>query len=226
MRHFLAATLVFGLICASPAGAEVVTLTFDELDPCDYHGPYGGPEDVPPCGVITNQYPGVAFSSDAPNFFNEANPGLFDDRRAAAFLFPEVAHSGGNIIAPWDGEYFVFNASLFVDFETPVNNLSFWTGGDETLATLAVIDIFGEGGALLDTIDLLSNAAVLAFHDLSAFANVTRIAIRDIVAGANGAALYYDTFSFEVAEAPAPAGALLLLTGVLGLRAARRKKLR
>ncbi|MGE0408122.1 MAG: hypothetical protein AB7P23_02540 [Amphiplicatus sp.] len=84
----------------SPAIAGTVTITFDELEPCSYSGPYDGPEDVPPCGVLDGQYPGVAFTSNAGNFLNQANPGLFEDNRAAAYEYPLVAHSGSNVIAP------------------------------------------------------------------------------------------------------------------------------
>ncbi|MGE0408121.1 MAG: hypothetical protein AB7P23_02535 [Amphiplicatus sp.] len=110
-----------------------------------------------------------------------------------------------------------------------MNNLSFWTGGDPLLDVLAVVDIFGSGG-FLAAVDLLSGGLVTAFHDLGAFENVVRIAVRDIRASANGAAgLYYDSFRFDMddpSEVPLPGGLALLLTGLAGLGFASRAKKR
>ena len=109
---------------------------------------------------------------------------------------------------------------MFVDFEQAVNNLSFFSGGDDINGVQFSIRVFIDG-ILGSTLDLSGDGALdtIDFHDLSTFSNITRIEIFNVV---DPAGLVYDDFSFSIAEVPEPSALVLLGLGLIGI-AVRRK---
>ena len=131
------------------------------------------------------------------------------------------AQSGVNTIAP-DAGGGSFNGDLFVDFTSAVNNLSFWSGGDDFNVIQATINVFVNG--LFDSaVSLIGdgNAGTTDFHDLSAFSNVTRIEIVNVT---DPAGLVYDDFMFDIADVPEPGTLALLGLGLVGMGITRRRK--
>jgi len=134
------------------------------------------------------------------------------------------AQSGVNTIAP-DAGGGLFNGDLFVDFALAVNNLSFWSGGDNDNGLQATIRVF-VNGVFNSAVCLLGdgNAATTDFHNLSAFANVSRIEIVNVT---DRAGLVYDDFSFDIAAVPEPATLGLFGLSLVGLGfMSRRRRLR
>lgn len=131
----------------------------------------------------------------------------------------DYASSGVNVIAP-DSAGGLYNGDLFVDFEQAVNNLSFFSGGDDINGVQFSIRVFIDG-ILGSTLDLSGDGALdtIDFHDLSTFSNITRIEIFNVV---DPAGLVYDDFSFSIAEVPEPSALVLLGLGLIGI-AVRRK---
>ena len=67
----------------------------------------------------------------------------------------DFAQSGVNTIAP-DAGGGSFNGDLFVDFAVAVNNLSFWSGGDNNNGLQATINVF-VGGVFDSSVSLLGD---------------------------------------------------------------------
>ncbi|MEX5728849.1 hypothetical protein Ga0609869_002202 [Rhodovulum iodosum] len=133
------------------------------------------------------------------------------------------AQSGVNTIAP-DASGGSFNGDLYVDFFEAVSDLSFWSGGDDTAGTQATINVFV--GGLFDTAVALSgdgDATTTEFHDLSAFVDVTRIEVVNVV---DDFGLVYDDFSYSYAVdvVPLPASGVLLLSGLAAVGFGRRRR--
>ena len=132
------------------------------------------------------------------------------------------ANSGVNTIAEQDAN---FNGDLFVDFAVAVTNFSFFSSGDDATGVQAQINVF-VNGAFAALIDLIGdgNAFGTDIHDLSSFANITRIEIFNVT---DPAGLVYDDFKFDYgnpAPVPLPASALLLTGALAGLGAMKRRK--
>lgn len=137
--------------------------------------------------VVSDQYEGVTFSSEAgfdvstlnlANLFNSTSPNLI-----------AVTDASGSLQA---------NQNLYLDFDQPVNNLSFRVVGDNTNGTAALITVYTADGSV-ETVNLVTdgNGFTPDVIDLSSFSNITRISINTVTdAGGIG----YDDFQFE----PAP----------------------
>ncbi|MEQ9372439.1 MAG: Ig-like domain-containing protein [Coleofasciculus chthonoplastes F3-SA18-01] len=96
--------------------------------------------------------------------------------------------SGGNL----DG-----NQNLYLDFEQPVNNLSFRVIGDNTNGTAALITVETADGSI-ETVNLVTDGNFFNpdLIDLSSFSNITRISINTIT---DGGGIGYDDFQYELA---------------------------
>lgn len=129
------------------------------------------------------------------------------------------ASSGVNTIADAGGG---FTHDLYVDFAMGVNNLSFFSGGDDTNGLQASINVFVNG--VFDSMIGLfgdGNYNTVDFHDLSAFSNVTRIEIFNVI---DLAGLVYDDFSYDVASVPEPGSLSLIGLGLILLGYTRRRQ--
>ena len=157
--------------------------------------------------LVTNQYPGVTFSSDPGEGMYTAGG-------------TPVSYPNFLCTAPIGSEIDCIN-NVYIDFATPVSGLSIWAVEPNQYGTVATFYLYN-GATLLGTQNLIGLAAVPAsfgygnlFIDLSAFSNVTRLEIRgpggsgfiDNSYGGNG--IGWDDLSFTE---PAPGAA-----GVLGL---------
>lgn len=189
------AVVAAGLILTAPVGA--VTIDFDSLG---LHVP------------VTNQFPEATFSS---------SPGFAVIAVNSAMLFgnslPHLICTG--VIGVGAG----CTEDVNVAFTNPVNNLTFNVINIRTPGIVALIDVFDAGG-LLATVNLVTDDVAFATDliDLSAYSNVTAIAIREVKLP-----LGYDDFNFDVSNAvasPEPASLALFSLGVLGLAAARRRQ--
>jgi hypothetical protein len=135
--------------------------------------------------VVTDQYSGVTFSTDTGSVATLAAAAIFGSSQPN--LIGTFDESGG-----LDG-----NKILDVDFDLPVNNLSFFTVGDNTNGTAALIDVYTADG-LTTTVDLIVDGdfSMPDLVDLSSFIDITRININTIT---DPAGIGYDDFAFEFA---------------------------
>jgi PEP-CTERM motif len=150
-------------------------------------------DDIESNTVLTNQFAEASFTSSAGEI------------RVAQF--PSLAHSSPNVIRAHTGRGPAPFGDVLVSFTSPVDNLSFWTGGDLIAGELAFVDVF-VNGLLASTLSLLGDgdpdSITLERHDVSLFSSITSILIRDIM---NPEGLVYDTFTFDVADVlPPPVG--------------------
>ncbi|KKD37603.2 Ig-like domain-containing protein [Limnoraphis robusta] len=135
--------------------------------------------------VVSDQYSGVTFSTDPGSVVAIPIAGIFGT--SAPNLIGTFDENGG-----LDG-----NLTLDVAFESPVNNFSFFTIGDDTNGTAALIDVYTADG-LTTTVDLITdgNGFTPELVDLSTFTNITRININTIT---DPGGIGYDDFAFEFA---------------------------
>ena len=142
-------------------------------------------DDLAPDTVVSNQYSGVTFSTDAESVRAIGIASIFGT-------------SQPNLIGTFDaGGSLNGNKILDVSFDSPVNNLSFLTVGDNTNGTAALIDVYTANG-LTTTVDLITdgNAFVPDLVDLSSFTNIIRINVNTIT---DPGGIGYDDFAFEFA---------------------------
>ncbi|MEQ9624197.1 calcium-binding protein [Coleofasciculus chthonoplastes] len=143
-------------------------------------------DDLSAGAVVSDQYDGVTFSTEsgynvstlslAP-LFNTSSPNLIG-----------VTNLSGNLDA---------NQNLYLDFEQPVNNLSFRVIGDNTNGTAALITVETADGSI-ETVNLVTdgNGFNPDLIDLSSFSNITRISINTIT---DVEGIGYDDFQYELA---------------------------
>lgn len=174
-------------------------------------------DDVPSGTSITNQYPELTFSY---------GPGVSGNTLAYGGVSPP------NILCTLAPNGNMCVDSIFVDFTSPVNNLTFLAIQPNEFGVVAEINVF-TSNAFAGTIALIGLGATPGSFgtgnvlvDLTSFSNVTRIEVVpptgqtmiDFSYGGNG--IGYDVFSFDVVPAPGTAG---LLLASLGLAARRRR---
>lgn len=158
-------------------------------------------DNLPSGTTVTNQYPEATFSAGSGG--------------NTAFSFGS-AHSAPNIICTPS-----CIVDTYVDFTNPVKNLTFWAIEANAAGHTADFNVF-VNGSFAATVPFISSGGAPhnEFVDLSAFTNVTRLEIVNILNNPtteNG--IGWDTFSFEVIPAP---GSLALLA-IGGLAAVRRR---
>jgi len=192
-RTIWAGAIGAALMMAAPAGA--VTIDFDSLG---LHVP------------VTNQFAEVTFSS-SPGFAVIATSSAFPlGNSPPHFICTGIIGVGAGC-----------TEDVNVAFTNPVNNLTFHAINIRAGGIVALIDVFDAGG-LLATVNLVTDDVpfVTDLIDLSAYFNVTAIAIREVALP-----LGYDDFNFDISStvaSPEPASMALFGLGLLGLSAARR----
>jgi hypothetical protein len=143
-------------------------------------------DDLPSPTVVTNQYPEATFSSNN----GELN---------TAFSFA-TAHSLPNILCSGTAQVTDCVRDTFIDFTEPVSNLKFWAIEANHPGVTARFNVF-ESGRFAETVNFVSLGQVGAqLVDLSAFANVTRLEIVDILIDPSENGIGWDTFSFSTSE--------------------------
>lgn len=198
-RHLAALGVALGVaVCASSAFAGTTTINFDNLG----------------AGVVvTNQYAEATFSSNPGQVILTSNQ------------VPPYQTSAPNFICTG---VFSINCTgdVFVAFTNPVNNLSFLSAGADLAGPAqANVDVW-TNGAFAGSVSIPGIGVVhtAQFIDLSAFHNVTSIAINHVI---DPAGLAYDDFSFDVASRGVPepgVWALLILGfGAMGWPLRRRR---
>jgi len=160
-------------------------------------------------GVVTNQYAEAVFSSSV----GSANH---------SFAFG-TAHSGPNILCTGGTTGGIdCLRDTYIDFTNPVNDLTFWAIEANVAGVTAQFNVF-TNGSFAGTADLVSSGGGgnNEFVDLSAFSNITRLEIVNILDDPNNEnGIGWDTFSFNVV--PAPSSAVLLAIG--GIATGRRRR--
>jgi hypothetical protein len=101
-------------------------------------------DDLPSRAVVTNQYPGVTFSSD-PGFVNVTASDYKLGSSSPNYLIS--ARSNGTL----DGTH-----STILDFTKPVNKLTFLQLGDNATGVVAQVRVF-ENGSLSSTVAILGD---------------------------------------------------------------------
>jgi len=191
-------TVCTSLSLVSTANASPTVIGFEDFGPVGISGP-----------TVTNQYPGVLFSSTGSNVnIVSTQPGIGDGDNFLCTGSPGINCVGETIL----------------NFTDPVSGLSFLAVGSNNAGVQALVDVFVNGafaatnnivvGGLFNTPDLV---------DLSAFNNVTSIRIHDIT---DGGGLGWDNFTFTSAvPEPGTYAMLLLGLGLLGFMAQRKKEM-
>lgn len=166
---------------------------------------------------VTNQYPGVTFSSD-PGFGTYTMGGT------------PVSYPYFLCTAPIGSEMDCIQ-NVFIDFASPVVNVSLWAVEPNEYGTVATFFLYN-GASLIATHNLIGLAGAPntfgygnLFIDLSSYGAITRLEIRgpggsgfiDSSAGGNG--IGWDDLSYEV-----PTPTTLAPLALAGLLANRRRR--
>lgn len=172
--------LLVGLVnvlAATPAAAVLI----------DFEG-FGNVGTTGP--AVTNQFPGVTFSSNA-GFVN-------------AVSSQAGIGAGLNFICTAAGSINCTQETILI-FSSPISSLTFLQVGDNQSVNnvkVAEVDVF-QNGVFSATVDILgdTNFNNPNLVDLTAFSSVTSIRIHGIT---DGGGLGWDNFSFNAAEEPFP----------------------
>jgi hypothetical protein len=189
IRFFLVALLA---IAASPSKATLI----------DFEGFSNGT-------VITNQFAGVTFSSNA-GFVNQIStqPGI---------------GFGSNFICTASGSLNCTQETILT-FAGVASNVSFYQVGDNASGVVALVDVF-VNNVFASTVNVLgfNDFYTPNLVDLSAFSDITSLRIYHIT---DPGGLGWDNFSFTLGQnsIPEPSSVALLGLGAIGLSFARRKK--
>ena len=134
-------------------------------------------DDLPDGTVVTNQYPNATFSSDS-GFVN------FAYGFAGGPSAPNILCSGP------DGGSVNCTAPTYIDFTPAVNGLTFQAVQVNDTGPQCQIVIF-ENGVQTAVVDVVGPIVPYGTIDLSAYTNITRIELVDIV---DGAGIGWDDF--------------------------------
>lgn len=181
---------------ASIASAAPTVIGFEDFGPVGISGP-----------TVTNQYPGVLFSSTGSNVnIVSTQPGIGAGDNFLCTGSPGINCTGETILS----------------FDNPVSSLSFLAVGSNNAGVQAMVDVFVNGAFAATsniTVSGLFNAPDLV--DLSAFNDVSSIRIYGIT---DGGGLGWDNFTFTSAVPEPETYAMLLLgLGLLGFVAKRKQ---
>ena len=171
----LSAAIVVSSMMAAPALAALI----------DFEG-------LPAATVVTNQFPGVTFSSAS------GSQNLVVTRFGIGF--------GDNFLCTGVGGSPTCAGETILTFANGVSALTFYQVGDDQAidgARVALVDV-SVGGTFAATVDILGDTNFFNPNlvDLSAFSNVTSIRIHDIT---DQTGLGWDNFSFTATPVAAPA---------------------
>ncbi len=171
----LSAAIVVSSMMAAPALAALI----------DFEG-------LPAATVVTNQFPGVTFSSSS------GSQNLVVTRSGIGF--------GDNFLCTGVGGSPTCAGETILTFANGVSALTFYHVGDDQAiggARVALVDV-SVGGTFAATVDILGDTNFFNPNlvDLSAFSNVTSIRIHDIT---DQTGLGWDNFSFTATPVAAPA---------------------
>lgn len=198
-KHAIAASFIsigasMGMV--SLASAAPTVIGFEDFGPVGISGP-----------TVTNQYPGVLFSSTGSNVnIVSTQPGIGDGDNFLCTGSPGINCTGETILT----------------FDNPVSGVSFLAVGSNNSGVQALVDVFVNGAfAATNNITVSGIFNTPDLVDLSAFNNVTSIRIHDIT---DGGGLGWDNFTFTSAVPEPETYAMLLLgLGLLGFVANRKK---
>lgn len=153
---------------------------------------------------VTNQFPGVTFSSDAGHRVQVDSSFNF-----GTGLYACTATSAGVLNC---------DRSIFVQFSSPVTGVRFFAMGDDAAGTQAIARGFN-GATLLGSVNVSVDGVFLSTHlvDLTALGAITRLEIVNVT---DPGGLAFDEFQYV----PSPSTAILAAPMLLCL--ARRRRAR
>ncbi len=198
MRKIFAAMLLSATVTCAQAAPTVIG--FEDFGNVGVSGP-----------AVTNQYPGVIFSSTGGNSnVASSQAGIGSGLNFLCTGNPSINCTGETILT----------------FSSRVNGLSFLQVGDNDPSgtPVAKVDVF-VNNAFASTQDIFSdgNFSNPNLVDLTAFNNVTSIRIYNIT---DGGGLGWDNFTYTAAAVPEPETYAMLFAGLglLGFASRRRKQ--
>lgn len=191
-------TVCTSLSLVSAANASPTVIGFEDFGPVGISGP-----------TVTNQYPGVLFSSTGSNVnIVSTQPGIGDGINFLCTGSPGINCTGETILT----------------FDNPVSSVSFLAVGSDNSGVQALVDIFVNGAFAATNNIVVSGLRIIPdLVDLSAYNDVTSIRIHDIT---DVGGLGWDNFTFATAVPEPETYAMLLLgLGLLGFMAQRKKEM-